>query len=159
MYINNVPNKKSVTSSLVGGFSLIEIIVVVAIIGVLFVIVASQVGLGQMDKARDAKRKDSLKRIKIAFEEYYNDNNDYPPNTILDDCDGNDLVPYLSKIPCDPANGTAYEYVPDPSGGYRIYALLERESDPVIRELGCEGGCPLAPSYNYVVFEGVGVNN
>lgn len=37
-------------------------------------------------KSRDSKRKSDLDRIKIAFEDYYGDTNEYPPDGILSDC-------------------------------------------------------------------------
>jgi len=151
------------------GFSFIEVIIVVAIIAVLFIIVMSQAGYGQLDRARDAKRKDNLKRIGDAFEEYYNDNDHYPPQGILNNCGGPELQPYLNQVPCDPDDGSAYMYRPYPDGSskpsaYRIYAALERgKSDQAVRDLGCFNGCVVVPpvpaKYNYGVAQGVPVSN
>lgn len=151
------------------GFSLIEVIIVVALIAILFGVVMSQAGYGQIDRARDAKRKDNLKKIGSAFEEYYNDNNHYPPQGILNNCGGPELQPYLNQVPCDPGNGSAYIHRPYPDGSsepsaYRIYAALERgEGDQAVEDLGCVGGCKVVPSvpakYNYGVAQGVPVSN
>lgn len=155
---------------------MIEMLLVVAILGILFAILLSLLGSGQMGKARDAERKGGLADIKVAFEEYYNDNGCYPPPEILDNCGSSDLAPYLNEIPCDPATVQPYVYVPYPDttdtcGGYRVYAALEYEADPVVRELSCETGCgltvemldssdPHAPEeYNYGVSEGVPVSD
>jgi type II secretory pathway pseudopilin PulG len=157
------------------GISMTEVLVVVGIIGVLFVALMAAFNRNQLGRARDATRKDDLKRLKNAFEEYYNDNSCYPARDILLTCNGDGLRPYLSSIPCDPT-GQPYVYMPYPSfsdtcSGYRIYSIMEWESDPVIEELNCKGGCGLpaddiagqgaiydAEDYSYGVSEGVPVS-
>ncbi|HVZ75815.1 MAG TPA: prepilin-type N-terminal cleavage/methylation domain-containing protein [Candidatus Paceibacterota bacterium] len=84
------------------GFTLIELMVVIAIIGILSSIVLVSLG-GAKSKGRDAKRISDIKNIQIALAEYYNDNNKYP--TTL-----SSLAPsYMSVVPQDP-NNTAYIY-------------------------------------------------
>ena len=73
---------------------------------------------GQRMKAEDARRISDIERLKIAFEDYYGDNNCYPPTTWFDakdDCGGNQLSPYLAKMPCDP-EGNPYKVTTDASG-------------------------------------------
>ena len=94
------------------GFTLIELVVVVAILALLLIITMMS-WKNQLNKARDAQRKDDLQRISIAFEEYFSDFGCYPPENILDNCGGGELKPYLDKIPCDPVTDKPYEYVPD----------------------------------------------
>jgi len=59
------------------GFTLIEILVVMAILAIL-----SAIGIGSFQssqqKARDSERKSSFKQIGIALETYYNDYSQYP---------------------------------------------------------------------------------
>lgn len=151
---------------------MIELLIVIAILGVLLALLIATLGTGQLEKSRDARRKDNLSRIKIAFEEYYNDNGCYPEPGVLDECGSNTLSPYMSSVPCDPTTKLPYIYVPneDNCSGYRVYAALERSDDPVVGELGCQGGCgvvedwmidsndPRDPNdYNYGVSEGVAV--
>lgn len=141
------------------GVTLIEIILVVAIIGV-FVVLLLGLIWGQVSKGRDARRKSDLESIKVAFEEYYNDNGCYPPEGILDNCGGAELQPYLKEIPCDPSDEQPYQYVPSETNicsGYRVFAQLENETDPVVGELGCTGGCGsgLDASYNYGIAVGL----
>lgn len=150
-----------------GGFSFIELVIVIALIGIVFTIVMSQIGFEQVGRARDAKRKDHLKRIADAFEEYYNDYGQYPPHTILSNCGGSELSPYINQVPCDPGDGSAYVYQPYPDNtnrrAYRVYTALEKgESDQAVEDLGCLNGCmspPLDPKYNYGVAQGVPVSN
>ena len=142
-----------------GAVTLAELLLVVVIIGLLFIIAAwnwrNQIGRGY-----DARRKSDLARIKIAFEDYYNDNECYPLEGTLNNCGGDDLKPYMAEIPCDPTKKTPYVYLPDdPDGcnGYRVLAALEDESDPDIGKVGCsvQEGCGYyVTSYNYGISAG-----
>ena len=141
------------------GFTLIEMVIVVAILALLLIITMMS-WKNQLNKARDAQRKDDLQRISIAFEEYFSDFGCYPPENILDNCGGGELKPYLDKIPCDPVTDKPYEYVPDGDKpacprNFRLLARLGNETDPAIASLGCAGelGCGWDgdPVYNYGV--------
>lgn len=156
------------------GLSMIEILIVTAIIGVLVVVGVSTLPQ-QMRKGRDAERKSDLQEIKVAFENYYSDNDCYPGPEILDNCGGSDLSPYLASVPCDPQTQTKYLYAPEESSCphyYRVFANLEIDSDPIVAELGCNNdlGCGayeffeeelgnLALEYNYGVSEGAPVHS
>lgn len=134
------------------GLSMIEVLIVVAILGILFVIVMTYLNNTGLPRARDAERKDDLHEIKIAFEEYYNDNGCYPPQELLKNCGSSDLSPYINELPCDPLTEDPYVYVPHPSesdtcGGYRVYSPIEWSGDPVIEDLGCVDGCGLTNAY------------
>ncbi len=139
------------------GFTLIEMVVAVAILGLL-IIITTMSWKNQLDKARDAQRKNDLQRISIAFEEYFSDFGCYPPEDILQNCGGGNLRPYLDKIPCDPVTGEPYQYVPDGEHpacpkNFRILIRLANDGDPAIADLGCAGelGCGWNgnPVYNY----------
>lgn len=134
-------------------FTLIELLVVVAILAILLIM-----GFGswrnQIDKARDADRKTDLQRLKIAFEDFYNDHNCYPPAGILDDdflthCGGDDLKPYLDKIPCDPVTRLPYFIEHSDCFSYRILTTLDNGSDPVIASLNCQPDCGYSATDNY----------
>lgn len=101
----------------------------------------------QIGKAKDAKRKEDLKRVQTVLEDYYNDHNCYPPSL---NC-GDPFLPYLTKIPCDP-DGGSYEYdVPEGvcPRFYRIYTKLSYLLDPDIEKIGCQAGCGPGSVYNY----------
>ena len=131
IYMKNI-NKK--------GFTLAEILIVIAIIAILSIIALTQYKT-QIAKAFDKKRKDHLYRLKVALEEYYADNNCYP--TSLPDC-GVSFAPYLPQIPCDPQSKEPYEYVYDEQAcpqWFKVYTLLDNTADAKITEVGCAAGC------------------
>jgi general secretion pathway protein G len=80
------------------GFTLIELIVVVTIIGILAGLAVVQVKYAQR-KAREAALMDNLHSMRTAIDNFYADKQRYPN-------DLNELVPnYLRKIPADPMTG------------------------------------------------------
>lgn len=127
------------------GFTLVEIIVIMAIIAILAILVIRALTI-QTNKANDAKRKADLQKISIAFENYYSDEDCYPPETILSTCGGDGLKPYLDTIPCDPVYHTPYCYLPiEPNTSacyqkYRLLGTLKYLQDLVIKSLGCDSG-------------------
>lgn len=103
------------------GFTLLEILVVVAIIGILISIGASAYTSAQK-KSRDARRQGDLKSIQNGFEQYYANNNGYPTSS---SCTVN--ATYLpAGIPTDPKTGVSYSIACDAQGlTYCSCALLE----------------------------------
>lgn len=114
------------------GMTLSEIIVVVAILGILILLASLSLRPRfQLAKARDAKRKADLKTIAVALEDYLNDNPCYPEEALMNICEpGDNFRPYLAKIPCDPLTDQPYIYTrPDDCKQYVIYATLELETE------------------------------
>jgi len=150
------------------GITLIEVLIVVALLMLIFLALFRSFGK-DISRSRDAERKSDLVDIKLAFEDYYNDHQTYPPEEYLADCDGDALQPYLRAVPCDPVTGEPYLYIPFPgdgnnSGGYRVLSILEDDSDPIIEKLGCQNGCGIpqnhpkyssSSKYVYGIAEGV----
>lgn len=150
------------------GVTLIEILVVVALL-MLVLLALFRVFRVDINRTKDAQRKNDLRDIKLAFEDYYNDHQEYPPEEFLLDCEGDSLKPYLKAVPCDPDTGEPYLYFPYPgsgdnSQGYRVLSILTDLSDPIIEKVGCVGGCGIPEdnpkfgnSFNYVygIAEGV----
>jgi len=125
------------------GVSLVEVLIVITILLLLIGIYFSF--RGQLEKGRDAKRKEDLERIRVAFEDYFNDNGCYPDVSILENCGSDALKPYLSEVPCDPVTEQPYKAVAGrftESGcyqWYKVYAFLENTSDAAIGRLGLSG--------------------
>lgn len=124
------------------GFTLIEILLVIALIGVLaasLIIIINPVT--QFQRTRDAQRKNDLSQIQKALEQYYNDNRKYPDSSSeYTISNGSTSYPwgtpwpetglYLSTLPKDPATNQRYIYVPTSDRqGYYLYAHLEQIRD------------------------------
>ena len=111
------------------GFSLTELLVVVAILAILSVFLFNAIG-NKRGLADDAKAKGDLDRLKISFEEYYNDHNCYPPAAWFDeadDCNSGNLKPYLNNIPCDKRTGLPYVLETDDTTckTFKFYTFLK----------------------------------
>lgn len=118
------------------GFSFIEILVVVTIIGII-----SAVGMVTytefLKQSRDSKRKGDLEQIRGALEIYRSKNNVYPLTAEVtfggDLCDpgagGCGTGTYLKKMSNDPRVGTyVYYYLSDTGADYTLGAHLEQGS-------------------------------
>lgn len=121
------------------GFTLIEVLIITAIIVLLITTLIFSLRK-QRTKAEDVRVKDDLYRLRIAFEEYYNDNNCYPPDTWFDgpeDCESTNLSPYLLNIPCNKKTDLPYELEYDASscGWFKLYANLANAEDPEVQAL------------------------
>ncbi len=123
------------------GFTLVEILVTVSILLVLGVTLLVMLNpMMQIFKGYDTVRKTDLAKLKAAFEQYYEDHGCYPSSTVLDNCGGSDLQPYLDKIPCDPNTNEPYllYYYPTTSScsqNYVVYAMLSNLFDPAGKDI------------------------
>jgi prepilin-type N-terminal cleavage/methylation domain-containing protein len=105
------------------GFTLVELLVVISIIGVLATLVLLQLGTARA-KSRDAKRISDVNQIRSAVEQYFEDHDGKYPTAITS---GN-LSKYMTNIPVDPLSGAAYGYAFDPTVNpirFQIRAELE----------------------------------
>jgi len=115
------------------GFTLVELLVVMAIIVILAMMMTGVLNpIALINKGSDAKRKKDLYRIKVAFEEYFNDKGTYPQDVsvwnIKDNCNSNIIFsPYLMPWPCDP-NGEPYKILVG-INNFRVLADLQNRSD------------------------------
>ncbi len=120
------------------GFTLIEIIVVVAVIGVLAsAIIAILDPFTQIQKAQDARTKSDLAQIQRALEAYYQDNGFYPADCGVGNYQimsggtciawGQPWSPYMDTLPKDGNPAHTYVYYQVPGGqAYYLYANLGR---------------------------------
>lgn len=140
--------KYKLSISYTSGFTLVELLIVMAIIGVLATFFIGGY-TGTQKKARDANRKSDLKQISNSLEIYFNDHNRYPaessgtiagcPSTVPTSCAWGSgeftdtLTVYYKTVPADPlsAQGSTYIYRTDVNGTYyKLYAGLENLQDP-----------------------------
>jgi type II secretion system protein G len=118
------------------GFTFIELMVVIAIMGVLAALITGNY-LSSLKRGRDARRKGDLEQVQRALEMYYEDNSAYPltANFIFgtrfyDDSDGNGSYDaskdqlYMDRVPNDPTSSRTYWYI-STGTDYTLYACLE----------------------------------
>ena len=116
------------------GFTLLELLIVIVIIGILLVLVLPNLINGPI-RARDVKRKQDLNAISSGLEQYYNDNQAYP--LALTSLTGS--ATYLKEVPKDPKTKADYTYTPSDTNGNAIYtsfvlqATLENTDDKEIK--------------------------
>jgi general secretion pathway protein G len=131
---------KFVLKMYVRGFTLIELIVSIAILAVLSTFLLAAVNpFEQFQKAQDTRRKSDLSQMQKALESYYQDKGRYPatsgaPNYYFQTSDvidpvkewGTSWAPYMTIIPID-NGGRKYIYNASADGqSYWIYASLSR---------------------------------
>ncbi|MFA6007209.1 MAG: type II secretion system protein [Candidatus Shapirobacteria bacterium] len=123
------------------GVTLVELIIVIGILAVMVSVMAGILNpIALVNKARDVQRKKDLGRIKIAFEDYYNDKGCYPDQTLVAElmaksvCKNYNFVdfPWLKPWPCDPS-GTPYQilvgYDDKCPKWYKVLTSLENKTD------------------------------
>ncbi len=147
------------------GFTLLEILVVIVIIGVLAAIGLRTFRSSQI-KSRDSKRKGELMQLANALEAFYLDKGEYPGSasgtmtyaygasteefewgTSFYDPENPSNI-YMPELPQD-SNGFYYEVV-DGGKGYRIYTKLDNENDEGVLGYYNDARCN-EESCNYVV--------
>jgi general secretion pathway protein G len=112
------------------GFTLIEIMVVVVIIGLLAAFIVPQI-TGKVEQARVAKAKTDIQALDTALSMYKLDNFHYPPADAglaalmiqpTGDAAKNWKGPYLKKLSRDPWNNDYQYVVPGKHGEYDLYS-------------------------------------
>lgn len=112
------------------GFTLVELLIVVGIIGILATLLMANF-IGVRQRARDAQRKSDLRQIQSALELYRSDLGIYPVTGSFPSC-GSALTggasTYMAKIPCDPLGGS-HTYTSASGASYTIRTCLENLND------------------------------
>lgn len=106
------------------GFTLLELLVVISLIGLLVSIGAVSYTSGQK-KTRDARRKGDMKAVQNGFEQFYAENLRYPKTS----GEGGEVV--VGGLPSDPKNTGIYVYTfgYDATAGISYCACGLLESD------------------------------
>lgn len=87
-------------------FTLIELLIVIAIIAILAAILFVSIGQQPIQKSRDAKRVSDMQAMRTALALFYTDNDRYP--TFTEASSGTTfLTKYIPVAPTDPLNGQA----------------------------------------------------
>ncbi len=138
------------------GLTLIEVMIIM-VIAVSFLILGFVVLYTQIGKGRDAKRRDDLDRIRIAFEDYFNDYGCYPSSSVLEDCGSDLLKPYLEKVPCDPETKEPYLIYVEQAACPSWYIVLTKMEHLDGLSNPCQPGCNFEnedDSYYYYITSG-----
>lgn len=154
-FISNI--KKITNNSTNKGFTLIEILIVVMIIGILAGIMLRVINIDDVrKKTRDSQRIADLKKIQTSLELYFVDNRIYPTTSGWVTINGTDSIStilkgtsgdsYINQVPTDPKTGTLdYMYRSDTGGIYYLTAPMELSdnanlspcTDSQYTEVGC----------------------
>jgi prepilin-type N-terminal cleavage/methylation domain-containing protein len=131
----------SITSSKKqGGFTLLELLIVIVIIGILALLIIPNI-TSAPKKARDTKRKTDITTVRKGLEEYFVNNNVYP-SLLTDLTTGS--APIVKVLPTDPKNTGAYVYTYTPANTnstYTLTACLENDADTGDSTLGPVSPC------------------
>lgn len=124
------------------GFTLIEIVVVIAIVALLFAAGVTSYSKVRQN-SRDSIRKSDLLNIRGALEQYRNINTSYPATIFQLVTDG-----YMPKEPLDPQLECSYTYnLSSPPTGYTVCTDLEGDASFLCTKADCrQGATPCTPA-------------
>ena len=127
------------------GFSLVELIIVVVIIGILATVVMNQIGLLPREKSRDAVKKDDINKIADAYD--------------ISAVDGVSYRPIGAKAPIPPEGGSYQGLLTADAEGYMVCATLEKGKDINCLENSTNPNCYCRSSHNDNGSGNLGYNN
>ncbi len=124
-----------------GGFTLLELLIVIVIIGILALLIIPNI-TSAPKKARDTQRKTDMGAMQKGLEEYFTSNNAYPATAAALSAG---VTPIMKNVPTDPKNNGVYVYTYTPSAAFDSYTLhgcLENGGDNgknVTTDAACTG--------------------
>ncbi|KKW47412.1 MAG: Type II secretion system protein G [Parcubacteria group bacterium GW2011_GWA1_59_11] len=124
------------------GFTLIEMLIVVAIIGLLAGAVL--VGLGPVQKGgRDARRVSDLRQLQNGLELYYSRNSMYPTTNNWE----TDLTTVVRSLPKDP-RGSSYHYQTDTNRTWYVLGTLMEDPSSSAASSSYTGTMPAGSNFS-----------
>lgn len=130
------------------GFTLVELLVVISIIGILSRLLFANYG-ELRERGRDSSRKSAMQQMRNSLRLYYNDFQRYPADSTdgeISGCGENGIgicawgtafatntTQYMSALPLDPLNVAPYQYEYQQTmagDGFLLTVQLENETDP-----------------------------
>lgn len=112
------------------GFTLVELLVVMSIMGILTVVLASSF-VNSQERSRDAARKANLKSLSDALNMYYADNGKYPAEITFGDEFKDKNIIYMKKLPLEKSNKRKpfiYKVSTDEKS-FKLFSNLENKED------------------------------
>ena len=145
------------------GFTLIEMLVVVSLIGVLTTLVAANLNSAR-ERARDTQRKSDLRNIETGLRLYYQDYQAFPGNGSggeISGCGADGIsvcswggnwsdsnTTYMNKMPKDPLPDQSYKYTASSDNeSYTLDSCLENKSDDKGQTTSNLSWCPTGWMY------------
>ena len=145
-----------------GGFTLLELLIVIVIIGILALLIIPNI-TSAPKKARDTKRKTDITTVRKGLEEYFVNNNVYPASSGTVSTGGAALAeltqgsaPIIKTLPQDPKNSGVYLYTYTPANTnstYTLKACLENDADNGANT-ATDAACGSATAKNFTVVNG-----
>lgn len=135
-----------------GGFTLLELLIVIVIIGILALLIIPNI-TSAPKKARDTKRKTDITTVRKGLEEYFVNNNAYPAT--LPELEAGS-APIIKTIPPDPKNTGVYVYTYTPAAAnstYTLKACLENDADNGA-STATDAACGSATAKSFTVLNG-----
>lgn len=121
------------------GFTLIELMVVIAIVAILTAVILSSI-YGSRGKARDAKRISDIAQIQLALEQYFDRCQVYPSTLATTaNCTTVTLGSFISAIPTAPSPGSYVYSAKGDKLDYVLKATLESHNDAINDGLRSDG--------------------
>lgn len=150
--------------NLVWGFTLLEVLVVIAVFMILASIILSSMATAKA-RARDVRRKEDLNEIRKALELYQSDNQEFPgisgtPNC-LSGCNSTEVQPwipgltseYIPTVPLGLSNSATsrYRYQTTIDGTFELDASVESDYGSAQNDGGDRNVCPATATCRYEI--------